>query len=49
MIFEVLVQTNTADNNKEFARHEIMAAVFDAQQYFAVTHYSQQRGVNTNS
>lgn len=44
-----LVQTITLDNGKEFSLHEIMAAVLDADVYFAKPYHSWERGLNENT
>jgi IS30 family transposase len=47
--FKDLVLTITADNGKEFAYHEQIAAALDAQVYFADPYSSWQRGLNENT
>lgn len=41
--------TVTFDNGKEFAEHEIIAAVLEADIYFAHPYHSWERGLNENS
>jgi IS30 family transposase len=43
------VHTMTSDNGKEFARHEIMAKVLNADFYFAHPYASWERGLNENT
>jgi transposase, IS30 family len=44
-----LVYTITLDNGKEFSLHETMAAVLDADVYFAKPYHSWERGLNENT
>lgn len=44
-----LVHTITLDNGKEFSMHEIMAAVLNANVYFAKPYHSWERGLNENT
>lgn len=54
-IFEALkpyrdkVLTHTYDNGKEFARHELLTDLLDAQAYFAHPYHSWERGLNENT
>lgn len=43
------VKTLTADNGREFARHEEIAAALDAQFYFAHPYHAWERGLNENT
>lgn len=43
------VHTITADNGKEFAYHERIAAALDAKVYFAHPYHSWERGLNENT
>nr|VFJ65639.1 MAG: Transposase and inactivated derivatives, IS30 family [Candidatus Kentron sp. FW]VFJ72174.1 MAG: Transposase and inactivated derivatives, IS30 family [Candidatus Kentron sp. FW] len=43
------VHTITSDNGKEFARHESMARILNADFYFACPYASWQRGLNENT
>ena len=47
--FKDLALTITADNGKEFAYHEQIAAALDAKVYFADPYSSWQRGLNENT
>jgi len=44
-----LVHTVTLDNGKEFSLHGLMAAVLDADVYFAKPYHSWERGLNENT
>jgi IS30 family transposase len=44
-----LVHTITLDNGKEFSLHEVMAAVLEADVYFAKPYHSWERGLNENT
>lgn len=44
-----VVHTITLDNGKEFSLHETMAAVLDANVYFAKPYHSWERGLNENT
>lgn len=43
------VQTMTFDNGKEFAHHELLAILLDAEAYFAHPYHSWERGLNENT
>lgn len=43
------VLTHTYDNGKEFALHEILTDVLEAQAYFAHPYHSWERGLNENT
>jgi len=43
------VPTLTSDNGKEFARHQVVASVLDADFYFANPYASWERGTNENA
>ena len=43
------VKTITADNGKEFAEHEAVARVIEADYYFAHPYRSCERGLNENT
>ena len=47
--YKDLVHTITADNGKEFAYHERIAAALDAKVYFAHPYHSWERGLNENT
>lgn len=49
MSYNKLVCSITADNGKEFARHEQIAKVLDAVFYFARPYHSWERGTNENT
>lgn len=44
-----LVCTITLDNGREFSSHELMAAMLDANIYFAKPYHSWERGLNENT
>jgi IS30 family transposase len=44
-----LVETQTYDNGKEFALHEIIAEALGASSYFAHPYHSWERGLNENT
>ena len=44
-----LVHTVTLDNGREFSLHGIMAAILDANIYFAKPYHSWKRGLNENT
>jgi transposase, IS30 family len=44
-----LVHTITLDNGKEFSLHKVLAAVLDADIYFATPYHSWERGLNENT
>ena len=43
------VLTHTYDNGKEFAMHELLTEVMEAQAYFAHPYHSWERGLNENT
>ena len=43
------VLTMTFDNGKEFARHELISELLNAQSYFAHPYHSWERGLNENT
>ena len=43
------VQTLTYDNGKEFAKHELISDLLEAQGYFAHPYHSWERGLNENT
>lgn len=47
--FKKLVRTITADNGKEFAHHEYIAASLNCQFYFSHPYRSWERGLNENT
>ena len=47
--FKHLVHTITADNGKEFASHEEIAAALECDFYFARPYHSWERGLNENT
>ena len=47
--FKNFVYTITADNGKEFARHEKISLALNAQVYFAHPYHSWERGLNENT
>jgi len=44
-----LVKTLTYDNGKEFARHELISEILEADGYFAHPYHSWERGLNENT
>jgi IS30 family transposase len=48
-VHQAIVRTITADNGKEFADHEFIAAALEAEFYFARPYHSWERGTNENT
>ena len=47
--YKDLVHTITADNGKEFSRHEVISQALECEFYFARPYHSWERGLNENT